>query len=112
MRVAVRACMKLTRRQEWLLFATAVAAVAGPLAGKAASAAWRGTTGEEPPDDAADTDPDWTKVLLWTVGSAVVTSVVKVAARQAAAVAWEGLRGEKPPPRKRGRRRRRRRAYA
>jgi hypothetical protein len=111
MRVAISRSMHLTRRQQWIVFAGATAAVVGPLVGKAVSAAWRTTTGEEPPDDTNQRHPDWSKVLLWTVTSAVVTSLAKVAARQAAAAAWEGVRGE-APPRRDSRRRRRRRPFA
>jgi len=89
--------MKLTRRQQWMLFAGAATAIAAPLAAKAISAAWRQATGEEPPDDSSVHDMNWGKVALWTVSSAVVTGLAQVAARQAAAVAWKGVHGEAPP---------------
>ena len=105
MSVAVLGRMHLTRRQQWLLFAGATAGLAAPLASKAISAAWKRATGEEPPDETRQRDPNWQKLIVWTVGSAVVTSLAKLAAHQAAAAAWKGVRGE-APPRKRRRRRR------
>jgi hypothetical protein len=108
-RVAVSGRMHLTRRQQWLLFAGATAGLAAPLASKAISAAWKSATGQEPPDETRQRDPDWRRLILWTVGSAVVTSLAKLAAHQAAAAAWKEVRGEAPP---RKRRRRGRRAFA
>jgi hypothetical protein len=103
--------MKMTKRQQWMLFAGAAVAVASPLAERAIAAAWRAAAGEEPPDEASGRKTDWGKVVAWTITSAIFVGLAQVGVRQLAAATWEGLRGE-APPKKRPKRRRRRRALA
>jgi hypothetical protein len=103
--------MKLTKRQQWMFFAGATAAIASPLAEKAISAAWRAAVGEDPPEDSTRQGTDWGKVVAWTITSAIFVGLAQVGVRQLAAATWEGVRGE-APPKKRRKRGRRSRAYA
>lgn len=103
--------MKLTKRQQWVLFAGAAAAVASPLAERAIKAAWKAAMGEDPPDDSGKESHDWGTVVAWTVASAVFVGLAQVGAKRLAAATWEGVRGE-APPKKKPKRRRRNRALA
>lgn len=97
--------IKLAKRQQWVLFATAASTAAAPIAERAVVAAWRYASGDDPPEDPAGPDVDWGRALAWTAAAAVVVAVAQVVARRGAALAWEYMTGEKPPrPRRRRRR--------
>jgi hypothetical protein len=92
--------MKMTKRQQWLLVASAAGAVAAPLANLAVTATWKRASGDDIPDDLARAEVDWKRVLLFTAASAVVVAFAQLAAQRGAAKAWKGITGRRPPTRK------------
>ena len=97
----------LAKRQKWVLFSVAASAVAAPIAERAAVAAWRYFSGDDPPEDPAGPRVGWARAIAWTATAAVVVAVAQVIARRGAASAWERAMGEEPPRKRRSRVRRR-----
>ncbi len=92
--------MGLPRKLMWNLYAGAIGALAAVVVNKALGAAWRATTGDEPP---AVDDPDAStrRLLAWTVASATGMAVATVAVNRFAAASWERALGEPAPRRPR-----------
>lgn len=88
--------MDSSRKLLWNLYAGAVGAIAAVAVKKALTAAWRATTGNEPP---ALDDPDASaaQAVLWTVASAAGVAIATIAVNRFTARSWERAIGAPAP---------------
>lgn len=92
--------MDTSRKLMWNLYAGAIAAAAALVVNKALTAAWRATTGDEPP---ALDDPDApaTRAVVWAATSATGIAIATIAVNRFAARSWERALGTPAPSRSR-----------
>lgn len=90
--------MDTSRKLLWNLYAGAIGAAAAMVVNKALNAAWRATTGNEPP---ALDDPDAKagQAVMWAVASAAGVAIATIAVNRFAASSWERALGI-PAPRR------------
>jgi hypothetical protein len=80
----------------WRIIGTGSAVLAAAAAHKGLSAAWRLTTGEDPPTIPEDPDTSWREAIAWAVLSGAVIGVARLAATRQAARYYARSTGELP----------------
>lgn len=89
-----------TRKLLWNLYAGAVGAAAAVVVNRALTAAWRATTGDEPPA-LDDPDASATQAVIWAAASAAGIAIATIAVNRFAARSWERALGTPAPGRTR-----------
>jgi hypothetical protein len=82
----------------WRVMAGAAAFAGGWVARKAITAAWKKTTGKEPPANPESPEVELAEALGWAVVLGVGIEVARLLATRAAAKRWERGTGELPAP--------------
>jgi hypothetical protein len=82
----------------WKLIGGVTTAVAAAVARKALEGAYKGATGNEPPEKPENPEVAFGEAVLWAVASAVSIALIRLVVERAAAGAWVKARGELPPP--------------
>ena len=80
----------------WRVLGTGSAVLAGALAQKGLTAAWKLATGDDPPTVPEDPDTDWTEAIVWAVLSGAVLGVARLLATRRAAQYYIRSTGELP----------------
>jgi hypothetical protein len=80
----------------WKILGTGSAVLAASFAEKGLRAAWRTTTGSEPPDVPEDPDSRWGEAVSWTVLSGAVIGLARLAATRRAAAYYKRSTGDLP----------------
>ncbi|MGC3956181.1 MAG: DUF4235 domain-containing protein [Propionicimonas sp.] len=91
--------MDTSRKLLWNLYAGAIGAVAALAVNKALTAAWRATTGDEPPA-LDDPDASATQAVVWAAASATGVAIASILVNRFAASSWERALGAPAPIRR------------
>ncbi|MDX6285301.1 MAG: hypothetical protein QOG53_786 [Frankiales bacterium] len=81
----------------WKVFAGASAVIAALAARKAVEAAWKMSTGKEPPDSPESPAIGWGEAIGWAVLSGTVVTLARLVATRSAAQTWAKSTGSLPP---------------
>ena len=81
----------------WKVFNGVAAVAAAMAARKAVTAAWKLTTGNEPPDTAESPLLSWGEALGWAALSGTTVAFARIVASRSAAATWARSTGSMPP---------------
>ena len=79
-----------------MLLVSAAAIAAAMALRPALKVAWKGTTGEDPPTQPAESSTGWSEALAWAAVSGAAIGVTRLLARRGAAAGWRATRGKLP----------------
>ena len=82
----------------WRVLGTGSAVLAAAAAQRALSAAWKLTTGDDPPTIPEDPETSWTEAIAWAVLSGAVIGLARLVATRRAAQYYIRSTGELPDP--------------
>ncbi len=80
----------------WRVLGTGSAVLAATLAEKGVRAAWRASTGSEPPDVPENPDTDWGEAVAWALLSGAAVALARLAVTRRAAAYYRRSTGELP----------------
>jgi len=86
-----------SKRLGWMALSALSATLAGVLARKLVTVAWKVGTGHEIPVEDDDRSLSASEAIAWAAGVGAAVGVARVVSRRTAAVAWEKTVGEPPP---------------
>ena len=86
-----------SKRLGWMVFSGLSAALAGVLARRLVTMAWKVGTGREIPAEDDDRSIGVAEAVAWAAGVGAAAGVARVLSRRTAAKAWEKTIGEPPP---------------
>ncbi len=81
----------------WKIVGGGAAAVAGAVAGKVATIAYKKVRKADPPENPANPDITWVEAVAWALVSGVAVGLGRLAAERIAARGWVRATGALPP---------------